>query len=138
MALAARGLACRLLNRNQDAIDSFEASLRSDPESTWFLAELGEALRREGRLEEALAQLDRALRERETGWNIGTRGQILYALGRTDEGIHELERAVEVDPTLEWAHNELGHIYVQLGSNEWYERAVESFDRALALPQLQG
>ncbi len=70
-------------------------------------------------------------RRRGDGVDRRDEGQILNALGnREEEAVDALRRAVELDPTLDWPHTDLGYILIRQGK---YAEANAGFDRALAL-----
>ena len=87
-----------------------------DPRLIWAHAELGEALRCVGRLDEALAALDRAL-ELDPGYSfaLGTRGAVLWAARRYEGALACLGQALARDPTYTFARGVLGGALAEIG-----------------------
>lgn len=94
------------------------------------LAEKGVVLLHEGRYDEALDAIDKALRldSAQSGLHL-SRGTILLELGRAEEAVASYDRAIELGEKGE-AHYGLGCAYEQLGAPE---RALEEYARAVAL-----
>ncbi|GAA1965019.1 tetratricopeptide repeat protein [Amycolatopsis minnesotensis] len=73
----------------------------------------GEVLRRLDKLDESLAELDRALELLpDYAYAAGTRGEVLLELGRRDEAITELGRSAELGIDPAWVHGQLGQAYL--------------------------
>jgi tetratricopeptide (TPR) repeat protein len=114
---------------------ALERTLALDPTNSSAHAWLGEVLRREGELNEALAHLNLAIDGTpDDGWVVGTRGQVLYALGRP-EALDELRRGVELDDSLPWLHAQLGDAYRMAGR---YREALDELARATTLAPEDG
>jgi predicted Zn-dependent protease with MMP-like domain/Tfp pilus assembly protein PilF len=84
-----------------------------------------------GRLDEALAWLDEALKAHPAGAEAHNgRGEILWDEGRIDEAHYEFERAAAADPKFTAAHlNRIELLIEELGE---FERALECCDELLA------
>jgi predicted Zn-dependent protease with MMP-like domain len=84
-----------------------------------------------GRVEEALAWLEEALRAnpREAEAHNG-RGEILWDHGRFDEALREFRRAAEADPQLYVAH--LNQIEIRIEEFQEHEEALDLADALLA------
>jgi len=91
--------------------------------------QLGVEALRGGRREDALRELDEALRfdERHAQAHLG-RGIVYQHFGKTQDAERDYRRAVELDPSFSDAHNALGQL---LAVTNRLEQAVPEFDRAL-------
>jgi DNA-binding winged helix-turn-helix (wHTH) protein/tetratricopeptide (TPR) repeat protein len=84
-----------------------------------------------GRLEEALAEIKRALELDPVSLFINASvGMVLNYMGRYDEAIEQLERVFELEPNFYLSYWCLGYAYEQKGS---YEEAIESYQKARML-----
>jgi len=93
----------------------------------WFGFNLGEM----GRTEEALAQMDHALRLDPLSLIINTnRGTVLYLGRQFEAAVAGLQRTLELDPAFTVAHQWLGRALDQLGR---HEEALAEHRRALEL-----
>lgn len=110
------GLAYLKLNRNREAIASFEEELRRKPQdfsTLYYLAFLQEA---EGNLDAARQRLDVALKlEPQSTEANALLGKILVKQGRDAEALGPLERAVAKDPSDPIKRYLLARLYRQLG-----------------------
>jgi len=98
-ALLALGNALQALERHGDAVDAYDRALAQDRQAgradLWCAR--GAALKKSGRLDEALASYDQALRLRpDYALAAHYRANVLRALGRTDEAIAGYRRALEL------------------------------------------
>ena len=88
----------------------------------------GETLRLQGRYDEALGVLDRAI---EVGppsaFALGTKGQVLTRLGRRTEAAEALTAAAAADPSLAWVHTALGEVHRLEGR---WDQALAELDLA--------
>jgi tetratricopeptide (TPR) repeat protein len=91
---------------------------------------LGTALLKTGRVDEAISQFRKAL-EIQPGYAVAHNnlGNALLRLGRTADSYAELEKALEFDPRNVEAHNNMGNTLVQMGRTDeaaaHYSKAVE-------------
>ncbi|QWF84068.1 tetratricopeptide repeat protein [Amycolatopsis sp. CA-230715] len=117
-ASARTGLVNVLLSANgPDTIGDAErvvvAAIALDGQAADARALHAEILRRQGKLDEALAELDRALELLpDYAYAVGTRGEVLLELGRRDEAITELRRSVELGLDPAWVHGQLGQAHL--------------------------
>ena len=121
------------LGRDADAVTSYRAALaqREFPEAC---ANLGNALRKLGRLDEAAAACERAL-ELRPGFSAAlcNLGLVRKDQDRTAAAVDCFRQAIAADPGLAQAHLSLGLALVDAGLDE----ALACFERALALePEL--
>jgi len=111
-------------------IDELRDVLREDPSSRQFY-QLGEMLRREGGLEEAVAVFRAGLEHHPryvAAWV--SLGRALTALGRHDDAMAAFSRALEIDPENAVAARNLGRSALARGE---LERAVEALALAVEL-----
>jgi Flp pilus assembly protein TadD/SAM-dependent methyltransferase len=88
-------------------------------------------LRTEGRTDEAIEHLRRALEiEPDNAENHLTLGTILVSLGRSDEALGHLQQAVNSNPDDKGAHSELGIALYRTGKTD---EALAHFRQALAI-----
>lgn len=147
-ALCGAGRVHAALGDLDAAAEALRRAIRMAPEYGTAHYALGQVLRRQGRLEEARAELalaqkhrDRepplpdALMERVTALRLGAveslhRGIDLLAGGQVAAATALLEQAVATDPQLVEAHSQLGAAYLSAGD---LERAERSLRRAIDL-----
>lgn len=114
-----------------DADAAYRAVLTSHPDFKDCWAEYFELLRRNHRLDDALALADAATERFGAGAFSDTlRGAALIELGRYRDALAALERALEHDPGMALAWHELGLAAHRLGDGN---RAMLALDRAFAL-----
>src|SRR5215471_2502649 len=93
--------------------------------------ETAAALRRAGRLEEALARYDRVIVLRpDDAVAFNNRGNVLLELERFDEALTSYDRAIALKPQYALAFNNRGNA---LKAMKRYAGALASYDRAIAL-----
>ncbi|MDX1981538.1 MAG: tetratricopeptide repeat protein [Bryobacteraceae bacterium] len=98
-------------NRRDRAIEWYRRALARDPNFVPALASLGSALRREGRLPEALQTLENAVRLAPRNPTARHElGEALRESGRTAEAIAAFAEAIRLDPNFADAHNSLGGV----------------------------
>jgi tetratricopeptide (TPR) repeat protein len=123
-------LAAALGGRGKDALPELEAAVRCLPEDPVVHLNLGNALGRRGRLEEAAASYGRALERRpEFAEAHNNLGDLKLELARFDEAAASCRRAIEIRPDYAEAHLNLGKALLRLGdagsSIESCRRAIE-------------
>ena len=113
--------------------------MKKDKDRYWDCLDQAMEASHGGRIDEALAWLDEALRAHPAGAEAHNgRGEILWDEGRVDEALYEFERAVAADAKFCAAHlNRLELLIEELGE---FELALEGCDELLAgrseLPRL--
>ncbi|HMK86875.1 MAG TPA: tetratricopeptide repeat protein, partial [Steroidobacteraceae bacterium] len=126
-----KALSVALEAQGKDALMALEKAAQLLPEDPEAHSNLGTALRRAGRLEEAEACYRRALgqnpRLAEVWSNLGN---ALRDSGRFDESVAAYRRSLELKPDFAKSHNNLGNALQDLGD---LENAVRSYERALAI-----
>ena len=123
-----------VIQRNKIWIDDY--SLWSDtvikmPESSRAHYNLGNAFRMQGRLDEALKELNLALFLKPSLYEAHNNLGIVYEkLGQLDEAIKEYRMAIKLKPYYSKAHNNLGLIYEEQGR---IDEAIKEYKLALSL-----
>lgn len=80
---------------------------------------LGAALSRQGRPEDALAHYEKALAVKpDFAWAYNNKGVVLAKLGRFDEAVFHYEKALTLQPDYHEAHSNFGEVLAKLGRNE--------------------
>ena len=105
--------------------------MKSKPDDHQAWGNRGNALFNLGRLEEAIASYDQALKikpDDHEAWN--NRGIALRNLGRLEEAITSYENALKFKPDLHEAWYNRGFVLLNLGR---LEEAITSYDNALKL-----
>ena len=114
-----------------DAETLWRDNVARNPDAYMAQNNLGTLLARTGRLEEAIAHLEQALRRGpdvfETHYNLGG---ALAAAGRTQEAIQHFEQALRLRPDDAEAHNNLANTFLQAGRAA---DAVAHYEQALRL-----
>jgi len=105
--------------------------MKNDKDRYWDCLDQAMEASHGGRVEEALAWLDEALKVHPAGAEAHNgRGEILWDEGRIDEALHEFQRAVEADPKFTAAHlNRIELLIEELGE---FELALQRCDQLLA------
>jgi len=130
-ALHLLGLVAYQSGRPGAAADLLRKAIKSNPRSFAYHNSLGEALRVQGRLSEARACYQRALRLKsdypEAQCNLGV---VLQEEGKSSQAIAHFRRALHLDPGLAAAHYGLGNALQGVGK---HEAALESYEHCLRL-----
>ncbi|MCP4037428.1 MAG: tetratricopeptide repeat protein [bacterium] len=105
--------------------------MRNDKDKYWDCLDQAMDASHRGRMDEALAWLDEALRAYPAGAEAHNgRGEILWDEGRVDEAVHEFERATSADPKFIAAHlNRIELMIEELGA---FESALQLCDELLS------
>jgi len=125
------GALCMELERFTEASGYFARSLQINSESDVALANLGAALYREGKIDQAKIMLEYALELDPK--NLFARlnlGGVLQALGKRQENLSNALEAVSIDPTSSLAFNNLGTALTDL---EMRSEALHAFQTARIL-----
>ena len=113
------------------AFEAGESTLEPNTNDIGALRNLGDEHRRAGRLDKALAALNRAI---ELGSNhaeaLGSRAETYRQLGRYDEALRDFDRAIEIGPERAWALAQRGETHRQAGR---YGEALADFTKAIEL-----
>ncbi|CAN5661920.1 hypothetical protein BH23GEM6_BH23GEM6_26480 [soil metagenome] len=114
-----------------EAERSFRKALALDPAAIFARAPFAIGLYSQGRFDEALAQLytGRALDPLSPPIN-NVLGRVQVAAGQHDSALQTLTAIVELDPRLDLAWQQLGHVHLLRGDQRL---AVAAFERAAAL-----
>jgi predicted TPR repeat methyltransferase len=124
-----RGNALLKLERNADALDSYNRALAINPRFADALHNRGLALHLLGDASESLASYDRALAIRpDYPEALNHRGMALCKLGRPSEALTAFRRALALQPGVADFHLNLGKALLQLRQGE---QAAESLRQAL-------
>lgn len=127
-ALNSKGLALKAVGRNDEAIENYNAALKTDPKRADIWCNHGNTLFAAGRVTEALVSFDKAVEiaphDKKSWCN---RGVALKALGRLGEAMKCYDMALEIDPTDVKTLLNKGNIFAELGL---YEDALECFLKA--------
>jgi tetratricopeptide (TPR) repeat protein len=115
-------------------VEQYKAALSADPTSSRneaVYADLGYALARTGKLDDAIESFNKALDATpgDPNANAGL-GAALLEEGRLDESIGNCQKAIEAEPDLSPAHNTLG---AALARNGDLAGAVEHLEKAAEL-----
>jgi tetratricopeptide (TPR) repeat protein len=127
--VAWKALGAALQLQGKEALDAQERAARLLPDDAEAQSNLGTALRRRGRLDEAVTCLRRALQIRPDlaeVWN--NLGNAERDLGHFDAAVAALREALRLKPAFAKAHNNLGNVLLDLGS---LEAAAASYREAL-------
>ncbi len=105
-------------------------TISRNPSSWMAYNNLGTALLKTGRVDEAVSQFDKAL-EIQPGYAVAHNnlGNAFLRLGRAADSYAHLQKALEFDPNNAEAHNNMGNTLVQMGRADdaaaHYRKAVE-------------
>lgn len=92
---------------------------------------LGSALAKQGRMEEAIESYMRALRvQPDYSMPHYTLGEIFAKQGKLADAVFHYQEAVRIDPDFAEAHNNLGNLLFRQGD---FDRAIQHYRRALKL-----
>lgn len=112
-------------------VSHLKPEARDAPENATLFSSRGVALQRVGRLAEALASFDEALRvNRKYAFAWHNRASTLDELGRVKEAAENVLRAIEIDPKNANFRVDLGHYREKLGE---LDLALAAFEAALAI-----
>ncbi len=126
-----RGLAAVARRRYVEAEKAFREVLRTGKVEARHYLNLGGALAGQGRLNEALVELRRALELEPEGPLIhNTLAGALADAGRLDQAEHHARTALQIDSKSDEAHYNLGHVFQKRGD---FDSAIQSYRKALEL-----
>jgi serine/threonine-protein kinase len=99
-----------------DAEREFRRAIALDPGYAFTRGPFAICLSSQGRIAEALAQLDTAhVIDPLAIWVGNLRGRLLLAAGRPDDAIRVLLQVLALNPEMELAYQQLGHAYLRKG-----------------------
>jgi tetratricopeptide (TPR) repeat protein len=120
LAAALAILATRQVSTWRDGITLWEQVLAAGGNSTVARTNLGVALEKAGRFEEAAVHLEEAIRlEPRNARAHLNRGDVLFALGRWTEAAGAFEEALRLDPGDALTRQSLAMTHYNLGNREW-------------------
>jgi protein O-mannosyl-transferase len=122
------------ISRNNDyksELSIWQDTVRKRPESTRAHANLGQALHKNGNLNEAIIHYKESIRLHSKHFQPHSNlGIALTSQGKLDEAIHHFKKALEINPNYAVAHSNLGFVYVKQGK---LNEAVEEYEQALKI-----
>ena len=135
--LVAMGVTSAHKGRLPEAIDYFQAAIRSQPDAPKAHVQLAHALWTQKRDAAALEEMDRASRLAPNDADIRADfGLALALVGRLPEAIEQLHEALWLNPNHAEAHNSLGLALLAAGKAR---ESIPEFEAALRLkPELKG
>ena len=99
-AMREKGWILDALDRHEEAEAAFQAALDLEPDDVNARHGLAESLRKQGRLSEALVEINKAIAlEPDAAWHLAERSRILFFLDRNKQSIKDAERVIELEPT---------------------------------------
>ncbi len=131
IAYCSLGVAYGELGRYQEAIESYNQTIRIDPAYAEAHYNLGVAYVTVGRYQEAIESSKQAIRIKpayaEAYNNLG----VAYSeLGRRQDEIESYKQAIRINPDYAGAYYNLGFAYGELGR---YQESIESFKQAIRI-----
>ena len=126
-----QGETAEAVRNNSQAETIWREILRVEPNNGKAYNNLGNALRRQGKLAEALAAHQKALQlnHNDAEAYVGI-GNVLNAQGKPEEALAYHKKAIQLNPKLAIAYNGLGNA---LYNQEKLEEAVTAFQKAIEL-----
>jgi tetratricopeptide (TPR) repeat protein len=129
------GLLGLLAKQHALAVEWFAEAIRQNPDVPDYFFNLTNALKQQGRVDEAIKSLDRALvlqPDYAEGWY--SLGELLQQQKRLDEAIMSYDVALKCKPTYREAANASGLLYFE---TRRYEEALARFTRSLEIDPSQ-
>jgi tetratricopeptide (TPR) repeat protein len=126
-----QGACLFVLNRDEQALASYDKALEIKPDDYYAWSFRGDALDNLGRYEEAISSYDQVLKikpDDHQAWN--DRGIALRELGRYEEAISSYDQVLEIKPDDHQAWYNRGIVLCKLGQ---YKQALASLDKALEI-----
>ncbi len=123
-----RGL---MMKRQKQSTLPHVASEQKTPGTVEFFVNMGVALAKQGRSEEALAQIDKAIEVDSDYWPAyNSLGIVLLQMGKLDEAETNFKKTIKIKPDYIEAYNNLGILYAR---QKKIEQAVMQFSKALKI-----
>lgn len=131
LGVAWKGMGLAQLLQGKDAVQALSMAARHLPDDAEAHENLGLALKRAGRLDEAAESFQRAIKFKpgSPGAHVNL-GNVLKETGRYEAAAASYRRAIELKPDMIEAHNNLGNILRDCGN---VEQAFVCYRRALEL-----
>ena len=105
--------------------------LQTFPQSLFVINVLGAALKRQGKLQEAVQAFDKAIQHKpDYAQAYSNRGVALQELGQLKEAVRSCDKAIQFKPDYAEAHSNRGNALRDLDQQE---EAVRSYDKAIQL-----
>ncbi|MDD5063179.1 MAG: tetratricopeptide repeat protein [Phycisphaerae bacterium] len=117
-------------NKLDEAIAEYRKCLQMIPDDTIALNNLGIALGKQGKFEEAIKCFTEALRIKPDAAAHTNAGHVLALQGNLDEALVHLAEALRLNPNYAQAHYYLGQVLAQRGK---YSEAITHFEDTLRL-----
>lgn len=134
-AVAIVAVFCVLSWNHQAAFRDFESfyrtALKTNPDASLALNNLGDMLIKRGEVQEALPLLERSMKvDPDHPEAFANYASALAVMGRVDDALPYLRKVSELSGTMFEAHNRLGETYMKYGR---LDEAVAEFNRAIEL-----
>ncbi len=127
-----RGLDCLRNGLYDEALESFRAALRAEPNLVEALCGMAQVQANQGRYAEALRTCERALELDDLAEEAYLlRGIVYRQMGRMEQAIADLERASYLNPSSPTAHFYLGNLFLALPDKARARQAFRRTQRAL-------
>ena len=115
--------------KNAAAIAEWEELVKEEPNDATIQNNMGAALARVGRYEDAIPHYQKGLEINPQYYLIHNNlGMALFAMGRDEDAIRTYEKGLEIYPDFAELHNNLGQALAHTGQ---VEEAVKHFERAI-------
>lgn len=120
-----------VIGRREAAITSLQRAIALDPDNDAAHRLLGWRLfANQGRMDEAVSELQHAVRIRDSFDNFYRLGTVLYLAGRYQEAVDAYRKATELQPRRADAYTNLGAAYHMLGD---VKQAIGNYEHAVGL-----
>jgi tetratricopeptide (TPR) repeat protein len=125
------GLICFAAKQDALAIEWFAQAIRQNPDVADYFSNLGTALQRQGRLDDAVKSFDRALVLKPELTEVWYKlGEVLQQQKRYDEAILSFDQALTLNPQYREAANAGALLHFDTGR---YDEAIARFERSLEI-----
>jgi Flp pilus assembly protein TadD len=119
------------MQRYDEAAAKYQVIIDKYPESLYAWSNLGVVFSQEGKLQEAMKALQRAVAlSPNDAFSYRNLGIVYYQLNQNDAAIDALERSIALDPNNVYSHDYLGCACSQKG---WQEVAEKEFRKAIEI-----
>ena len=114
----------------KDELTFWTATVRESPDEPLPHYNLGAALERHGRLDEAIEEYQKAISLKPASVAYKALGEVYYRKGYKNKAVLEYYKALELEPQSSEMHNEAGIILMETGN---FDKAQEHFRKAVDL-----